>query len=112
MAYLRESNQELEVDFPIDSIWIAIPKAVARLNWEISEKDDATHWLTIRTKGDFMFYGSTFRVNASKTNEKTTNIKIVSETPVTTITSMLDYGQADERITEFVLMLAKIMNES
>ena len=110
MAYTRESYQELEVDFSLEAIWNAIPEAVARLKWEIPEKDDANHRLTIRTAEDFMFYGSSLKVEASKIDVKTTYIKIVAETPVTTITSLLDYGQAEERITEFVMMLAKIMN--
>jgi hypothetical protein len=110
MAYLREGKQELEVDFPLQSIWDAIPKAVALLDWEIKEKDEVTHRLTIKTKGSFMSYYSCLEIKVSEVNEKTTNIAIDGETPVTTITAVLDYGQTNDRIDAFVLALAKIMN--
>ena len=110
MAYLREGKQELEVDFPLESIWEAIPKAVAKLEWEILEKDDIAHRLTIRTKGQIMSYYSTIKIALSKINEKTTYVAIDAETAVTTITSVLDYGQTYQRIDLFVLALAKIMN--
>ena len=110
MAYLREGKQELEIDFPLESIWEAIPKAVAKLEWKIEEKDEAAHRLTIRTKGSFMSYGSTIKMELSKENEKTTFVAIYAETPVTTITSTLDYGQTYDRVDDFVLTLAQIMN--
>jgi hypothetical protein len=110
MAYQREANQELEVDFPLESIWEAILKAVTELGWKIKEKDDTTHQLTIRTVGSFMSYGSDLQVKLSQENEKTTKVVIEAETPVTTITSVLDTGQTYDRINEFVVTLAKIMN--
>ena len=110
MAYLREGKQDVEVDFPLESIWEAIPKAVAKLDWRIQEKDDTTHKLIVRTKGSFLSYGSTLKIKLAKENEKTTYVAIDAETPVTTITSVFDYGQAYERINLFVLTLAEIMN--
>jgi hypothetical protein len=110
MAYQREGKQELEVDFPLESIWEAIPKAVDELGWTIQEKDENTHTLSVRTTGSFMSYGSTLKIKLSKANEKTTNVAIDAETTVTTITSTMDFGQTYDRINEFVLTLAKIMN--
>ncbi len=110
MAYLRERKQELEVDFPLESIWEAIPKAVAKLDWKIEEKDETTHRLTIRTKGSFMSYGSMLKIELAKENEKTTYVAINAETPVTTITSVLDYYQTNDRVSLFILTLAEIMN--
>ena len=110
MAYQREAKQELEVDFPLEDIWRAIPKALAELEWEIQEKNDSTHYLRVKTKSSFLSYSSMLEIQATKVNEKTTDIKIDAETPVTTITSVMDFGQADERINNFVLTLAKIMN--
>jgi hypothetical protein len=110
MAYLREANQELEVDFSLESIWEAIPKAVAGLDWEIKEKDENTHQLTIGAIGSFASYGSTLKVKLTKIDNKTTHIDIEGETPVTTITSTLDFGQTDERVDRFILALARIMN--
>ncbi len=110
MAYQRETKQELEVDFSLEDIWTAIPKAIAELEWEIQEKDDNAHYLRVKTQKSFLSYSSMLHIQVSKINEKTTNIKIDAETPVTTITSVMDFGQADERISTFVLTLAKIMN--
>jgi hypothetical protein len=110
MAYQREGKQELEVDFPLESIWEAIPKAVDELGWTIQEKDENTHTLLVRTTGSFMSYGSTLKIKLSQANEKTTNVAIDAETTVTTITSTMDFGQTYDRINEFVLTLAKIMN--
>ncbi|MGO8805668.1 MAG: hypothetical protein ACLQO7_03545 [Candidatus Bathyarchaeia archaeon] len=110
LAYLRDGKQDLEVDFPLESIWDAIPKAVAKLDWKIQEKDETTHHLTIRTNGSFLSYGSTLKIKLAKENEKTTYVAIDAETPVTTITSVFDYGQAYERINLFVITLAQIMN--
>jgi len=62
MAYLRKAKQEVEVDFPLGSIWEAIPKAVAELDWKIEEKNETTHRLTIKTKGNFGSYGSTLKI--------------------------------------------------
>lgn len=110
MAYLRDRKQEVEADFPLEFIWEAIPKAVAKLEWEIQEKDETTHRLTIKTKGSFMSYGSTLKIELSKINDKTTYISLDAETPVTTITSLLDVRQTRDRLDIFVLTLAEIMN--
>ena len=106
----KRRKARLEVDFPLESIWEAIPKAVAKLEWQILEKDDVAHRLTIRTKGQLMSYNSTIKIELSKINEKTTYVAIDAETAVTTITSVLDYGQTYQRIDLFVLALANIMN--
>ena len=110
MAYLREGKQELEIDFPLESVWEAIPKALDKLEWKIQEKDETNHRLTVKTKGSFMSYGSTLEIELAKENEKTTYVSIDAETPVTTITSVVDVGQTYDRIDEFVLTLAQIMN--
>jgi hypothetical protein len=110
MAYERETKQELEVDFSLEDIWRAIPKALAELDWEIQEKNDKEHYFIVKTNKSALSYSSMLYIQASRKDEKTTNIKIDGETPVTTITSIMDFGQADERINIFVLTLAKIMN--
>ena len=110
MAYLREGKQELEVDFSLASVWEAIPKAVAELGWEIQEKDEATHLLTVNTTRTLTSYGSMLKIELSKLNEKTTRITIVGETPVTTVTSTLDFSQTNVSFDDFTLTLARIMN--
>ena len=110
MAYLREVKQELEVDFSLASVWEAIPRAVAELGWEIPEKDETTHHLTINTTGNLTSYGSMLKIELTKLNERTTRVTIFGETPVTTITSTLDFTQTNYAIDDFSLALAKIMN--
>ena len=109
MAYLREEKEILEVSYPLNAVWEAIPKAIAKLEWKIQETNEETHLLKIKTKGAFFSYPSTLTVNLSKVDEKTTKMSISGETPVTTITSVADYGRTRERIEVLVATLAKLM---
>ena len=110
MAYLREEKEKLEVSYPLNAVWEAIPKAIAKLEWTIQETNEETHRLKIKTKGAFLSYPSKLIVNLSKVDEKTTQMSIAAETPVTTITSVADYGRTRERIEVFVATLAKLMS--
>jgi hypothetical protein len=107
MAYLRDENEKLEIDFPLETIWDAIPEVLKILEWTIEEKDDATHKVKLKTKGGFMAYGSTFFVEAAAVDENTTRMSIKAETPVTTITSVIDFGRTRDRIGQFIEILAK-----
>jgi len=109
MAYLREDNETLEVSYPFDAVWEAIPKAVAKLEWTIEETSQETHYMRIKTKGAFLSYPSKLIVNLSKMDEKTTKMSIKGETPVTTITSVADYGRTGERIEALISTLSKLM---
>jgi len=109
MAYLREAKEKLEVSYPLNTVWEAIPKAIAKLEWTIQEANEETHSLKIKTKGAFFSYPSKLEVNLSKVDEKTTRVSILAETPVTTITSVADYGRTRERIEVFVTTLAKLL---
>jgi len=110
MAYSREEKENLEVSYPINAIWEAIPKAIAKLEWKIQETNEETHHLKVKTKGAFMSYPSTLKIDLSAVDEKTTRMSIVAETPVTTITSVADYGRTRERTEQFVTTLAKLMS--
>jgi hypothetical protein len=46
----------------------------------------------------------------SAIDDKTTKMLVVAETPVTTITSVADYGRTRERIDQFVTTLGKLMS--
>ncbi len=59
MAYLRDEKENLEVDYPLEKLWAAIPEVIKLLEWTIEEKDDATHKVKVKTKGGFMAYSST-----------------------------------------------------
>jgi uncharacterized lipoprotein len=109
MAYLREEKENLEVSYPVTAVWEAIPKAVAKIEWTIQEANEETHTVKIKTKGAFLSYPSKLTVNLSKVDEKTTRMTISGETPVTTITSVADYGRTRERIAVLVATLAQLM---
>lgn len=109
MAYTRQENEKLEVSYPIAKLWEAIPKTIEKLEWKILETNEAKHNLKIKTKGAFLSYGSKMKVDLEVIDEKTTKVIIAVETPVTTITSMADYGRSRERIDQFVVALAKLL---
>jgi hypothetical protein len=86
MAYVREEKENLEVSYPLKAIWEAIPKVIAKLDWKIQETNEETHHLKVKTKGGFISYPSTLKIDLASIDEKTTRMSIVAETPVTTIT--------------------------
>ena len=109
MAYLRNENEKIEVDYPLEKIWAAIPEAVKILEWKIEEKNDETHKATVKTKGGFMAYNSIMQIEVTAVDENTTRISIKAETPVTTITSIIDFGRTRDRMGQFIEILAKQM---
>ena len=110
MAYTREDTENIEVSYSLSALWQAIPKAVAELEWTIEETDEIKHHFKVKTRGAFLSYGSTMQVDLTSITEKTTKMSISAETPVTTITSMADYGRTHERIDIFIATLAKLMS--
>jgi pyruvate-formate lyase len=109
MAYLREESEKVEVDYPIRALWDNIPKAVAKLEWAIEESDEDKHHIELKTKGAFLSYGSKMKVDLVAVDEETTRMLISAETPVTTITSMADFGRTRDRVEQFIVTLAKLM---
>ena len=110
MAYLKEQKDKIEISFPLNAVWEAIPKAIEKLDWKIQETAQAVHQFKVKTKGGFMAYPSTLTIDLTIVDEKTTQMSLVVETPVTTITSIADYGRNSERIGQFVTALAKLMS--
>ena len=106
MAYLRKENDAVEIDYPLDKVWAAIPKALTNLEWTIKETDDTTHHIKAKTKGAFMSYPSTLIIDGIAVDKKTSRVKVVAETPVTTITSVADFGRTRDRIEQFFEALA------
>ena len=111
MAYLRNEKETVEVDYSLEKIWAAIPEAVKALEWKIEEKDDATHKMKVKTKGGFMAYGSSMEVEVKQVDENTTRLLLNAETPVTTITSIIDFGRTRDRMGQFIEILAKVMEK-
>ncbi|MGD6808231.1 MAG: hypothetical protein ACQCN3_00875 [Candidatus Bathyarchaeia archaeon] len=110
MAFVRERKKEVDIDFTVDQIWNALPKAVDEFDWTIEEEDTINHILKIKTSNTLYSYGSTLRVELKPLNQKTTRMTVYGETPVTTITSTLQFGQTIDVIDDFVLALADVMN--
>ena len=111
MAYLRKEKDTVEIDYPLDKVWAAVPKALASLQWTIEEKDDAAHHAKVKTEGAFLSYPSVLMIDAVAVDEKTARFKVTAETPVTTITAMADFGRSRDRIDLFFEALAKQLYE-
>jgi hypothetical protein len=111
MAYLRNEKENLEIDYPLEKIWEAVPKAVKGLEWKVEEKDDEKHTAKIKTKSGFMAYSSMLNIEAKAVNAKKTRMSISAETPVTTITSIADFGRTRDRVEIFIEALAKQMEK-
>lgn len=111
MAYLREDKEKIEIDYSIEKVWAAIPEAIKNLQWKTLETNENEHKLKVQTKKGFLAYESTFNVEAVAVNEATTRVTISAETPVTTITSMADFGRTRDRIELFIEALALQMDK-
>jgi hypothetical protein len=111
MAYLRDEKEKLEVSYPLEKIWAAIPETTNILEWTIEEKDDTAHKARIKTKGGFLAYNSILYLEASSVDENTTQMSIYAETPVTTITSIVDFGRTRDRVGQFIETLGKLMEK-
>jgi carbon monoxide dehydrogenase subunit G len=106
MAYLREEKQKIEIDYPIEKVWEAIPQVVKTIEWTVEEKIDESHKAKLRTKKGFLSYSTVMNVEVVSVDEEKTRVSINAETPVTTITSMADFGRTRDRIELFVEGLA------
>jgi hypothetical protein len=106
MAYLRKENETVEINCPLDKVWAAVPKALAILEWAIEETDDTKHHVKTKTKGGFMSYPSMLIIETATVDKETSRCKVTAETPVTTITSIADFGRTRDRIDIFLEALA------
>lgn len=107
MAYLRTEKNSFEIDYPLEKVWDAIPDVIKYLNWTIEEKDDQKHTAKLKSKPGFLAFATVLLIEASSTSNKTSKMTINAETPVTTITSMADFGRTGERLEQFVNELSK-----
>jgi len=108
MAYLRREKEIVEMDYPLEKVWEDIEKAITSLEWTVKEKNEALHQVKTQTKTNFMAYSSIITIDATaKVEEKTTRVTVTAETPVTTVTGIVDFGRTRERIDSFLLALVK-----
>jgi hypothetical protein len=111
LAYLRKERRKYEADYTIDKIWSAIPKVLANLGWTIEEIDDQKHHAKAKTKASFMSYSSLLSIDVTAVDKKTARVTVNAETPVTTITSISDFGRTHHRIETFFETLAKRLSK-
>jgi ribosome-associated translation inhibitor RaiA len=107
MAYLRKQKETFEIDYPLPKIWKAIPKALASLEWTVNDIDNLAHHVKAKTKAGFMAYSSVLLIDAVPVSKKSARVTVTAETPVTTITSIADFGRTLHRIDLFFEALAK-----
>lgn len=110
MAYLRTEKETVEMDFTLIKVWTAIHQATAQLEWTEEELDEEKHCMKVKTKGALMSYSSMVNVEAKAVSEKTTRVTVSAETPVTTMTAIVDFGRTKERIGHFLSALAEQLN--
>ena len=111
MAYAREEKQTFEIDYSLKKVWAAIPQAIKRLDWSIEAVDEQAYKIKIKSRPGFFAYSTILNAELKSVNEKTTKLSINAETPVTTITSIADFGRTRDRLEQFVDTLAKELNK-
>jgi hypothetical protein len=107
MAYLRRENETVEVHYSLKKLWTAVPKVLASLEWSLEEIDEKAHHVKAKTRAAFMSFGSVLLIDVIPVSESTTRVSVAAETPVTSITSIVDFAQGKKRIGLFLLELAK-----
>lgn len=107
MAYLRKEEETVEIDHSLNEVWIAVQKVLKSLDWSVEQVDEVGHRVKAKTKAGPMSWGSVFLIELVPVNENTTRVSAAAETPVTTITAIVDFGQGKRRIAHFFTELSK-----
>jgi hypothetical protein len=107
MAYLRKERETVEIAYSLDRVWTAISKVLTGLEWNMEQIDDATHHVKAKTKTTLMSWGSVVLIDAEVVDKNTTRVSVVTETPVTTITAVVELGRTRQRINLFLAELAR-----
>jgi len=105
-AYLREENEVIEIDHPLERVWQATQKTLTNLQWNIEQVDESSHQIKAKTQAGFMSYSSLLIIQISGLGENKTKMSVHGETAVTTITSIVDFGQTRRRMDIFFQELA------
>ncbi|MCL2258171.1 MAG: hypothetical protein FWC14_08325 [Candidatus Bathyarchaeota archaeon] len=112
MAYTREETENVEVDYPVQQLWEGIPKAIEKLEWTIEQSIPEKYCIIVKTEGAFLSYPTNIKIALVSINDKTTRMLIAGETPVTTVTSVLEFRRTRERIERFIVILAQHMEKN
>jgi len=101
MAYSKREEDTVDFAYPLEKVWAAISKAFIGLGWTVEFVDDAAHRAKAKTKTNLMAWGTEFVVGAVSIDNNKTSVSVVAETPVTTVTALVYFGQTRKRIEEF-----------
>ena len=93
----------------MDRVWKAISDAILSLDWNVEFVDDKNHKVVAKTKPGLMAWTSTVTIEAVSVNDKTTRVAVLAEITVTTITAIVSFGQARQRIDSFFRQLSKLL---
>lgn len=107
MAYLRKEKETVEIDCSLNKVWTAISKVLTSLEWNIEKIDDKVHHVKAKTKTGLMAWSSVLLIDAVPVDKNATRVSIAAETPVTTVSAVVDFGRARQRIALFFTELAK-----
>ena len=110
MAYLRKEKETVEIDYAIEKVWKKIPKTLEELEWTIEHIDETAHCVKAKTPHGYILWSSVLLIDVVRVDEKTTRVSVVTETPFTTISAIVDLGRARRRIDLFFATLAKQLN--
>ena len=111
MAYLRKDTKTLEIDYPMPKVWDAIKETLLGLGLDPEQVDDDAHHLKAKTKSGFLRLSSLILVDAAPAGGNKTKISVTAEKPVTTITGIMDFGQASQLTDAFLAELARLLKK-
>jgi hypothetical protein len=107
MAYLRKEKETVEIDYSLNRVWTAISKVLTSLEWNVEQIDDTMHHVKAKTKASLMSWASVVLIDVVPVDKNTTRVSVAAETPVTTITAIVEFGQTRHRINLFFAALEK-----
>jgi hypothetical protein len=96
------------MDYSLDKVWIAVQNVLKNLELNIEQIDETTHHVKAKTKTALVAWRSVLLIHVVPVNKNTTRVSVTAETPVTTITSVIDFGLTRRRINVF---LGELSNE-
>lgn len=112
MAYLRKESEKVEISYPSGQVWSAVQKVLANLGWNAEYIDETTGRIKARTRAGPMSFSSMLLIEVTSAGENTTRLTVESETPVTTITAIVDFRQGKRRILQFLGKLSEQLTPS
>ncbi len=107
MAYLRKETEKVEISYSSEKVWTAIQKVLVSFGWDTEQIDDKGHHIKAKTQGGLMSWASVLLIDVVPADKNVTRLTVAAETPVTTITSMVEFGRTKHRIDIFLRELAE-----